>query len=541
MRDTERRCNAELRLPARPVAAAAGRGRLMPIGLPLPTMPQQGEVELLRASGLPSASMMIGDVRLQLYAPGLPIPPDLGAALQTAGTLSDAVYRIRDAYYASGYPAVRLLYATVGDELLVGVMPGTLSELEMPQRYRAYFAPLVGTAMLTDARLEPPRILASLHADRAGDSGQLALQTTDQETQLVLNPDHDGHRVATLTAGLGNPGNRFLGRYFADVGASIGYASGDEASLALRQALPWAQDEADARYREARLAWNRVTPSGIWGAGGYYAGYRLRVSMSSGGQRIRLDGDIAQAELNWQQLLAADFAKRWTLGARLDYTDKKLDAADGGARLQHQEYPSLEASTALSLQWPWRDRAWSLDAALSVQQGLGRDETAQPITAADLSYTLLRPAATLSAGVGKGSEFSIRASAQIAGARLPEQRQWVVGGPDNLEAFLPGVIVGDSGALLRLQFDLAPIVSGGLRWMPGVFVEAAAARFEHVPAAASAGTQSLADAGIALKASWRERVDARLSYARPLMHDGVERAVREPSGAPVFFTLAVSL
>lgn len=493
----------------------------MPVALPPPLPPQQGEVFALRRSAA-HAVLSVGAYRLHLLGAAVLDAQQLRAAVEGVDSLSNAVRRLTLACYAAGYPTAQLRYALDGDDLYVLISTGPLIDTRAPRVLSAYFRGLEQEPVLTDGVLEPRRLLASVHADRAGLDAGAALRARGSGYLLDLTPVVSGPAQTVAKAELSNPGNRYVGRYFTDLALRHAWASGDEVAMSWRHGLPGLDDDTDAQgYDEGVLALSRVTPQGVFGI----SGHRLDYRQDDGGSAA--DGRLQQLELNWFAPIAANFRERWTVNLRLDYTDKTEEVSVTRAA-QDESYPSLEGGGVYST----RLRDWDVDAGLQLRRGL-RDERAG---AAQLDYLALRPRLRVQRDFGGHWRGSLQAQGQWSADTVPEQSQFVLGGLDNLTAYLPGVAVGDRGGLLQTAL--------GYRYTQDETFTAGARLFvEYGLSAASAGSGStveLSDAGVALFASYRQTVELQLAAAAPLGAAGLARAEREDAESGLLFRLAVT-
>lgn len=435
----------------------------MPIALPPPPEPVPAPLSEIRALAAERIRLVAGNTPVLVTGSPIQEAAQLQEAVASAQTLSDVVRLLQAAYYAAGYPALRLRYAVDGRDLYVGVVETRLTGVDSP-RDAGYWSGLEHGGGLRDSDLEPRRFLASLHADRAGEALQMAWTRDAGGLRLSLAPSGEGPDRTTAGLVLGNPGNRFTGRHFGDGSLRHAWTSGDEANLRIQSAVRGLNsDDSDGAYLEAAAGWSRVTSRGVFAADLGYSRYDLTLSLAdAAAPTFGVDGRLDTAEVSWSGLLAAGFAHRWALSIKADYVGKDLSASDGRQVFQRQEYGSGEISTeALAtvrvLDWPLELRA-----GLALRRGLGDDRSGDPLNGADQGYLLWRPQAEIRTAVSESAELSLRLTGQYTNDRLPEQQQWVMGGQGNVEAFLPGLAVGDSGALLRLAMTLPEMQAGRL-------------------------------------------------------------------------------
>ena len=508
----------------------------MPIALPAPLPPVQGAADIIKTQGAAIVTASVKDTQVHVIGPDVVNKATLEGVLANAVDLSDAVRQIQAVYYTAGYPAVKVTYGLAQPDLFVLVSLNKVSAVEVPAPYDAYFSGLPSADPLTDADLEPARTMASLHADRAGQIAVPVFKADAENTVLRIEPTDGGPGRSTMGLSFGNPGNRFVGRHFLDYFAGHGFTTGDELRATGRHATTGVNNDDEAEsYYEHTLSWSKVTPLGLFGVTGRNVGYQQPISLVVGADPVSFDGKIRQGEVSWLYLLAADFDSRLAVGAKLDYTYKNFDVTLTDELIQRQEYGSAELSAEYTRAVRPMDVRTDLNAGLAVRSGLGSDETDNAIRAADFGYLLFRPSLGLRAGVGQALVASLRINGQYSGDTVPEQQQWVMGGVGNMEAYLPGVATGDSGGLARLQLEATVLDLGSFKLVPRVFAEYGFTRLENPFLGQPDGTQSLADAGVALGIAFGKYLEASVSYAESFEEDGIDEAVLENADANMFF------
>ncbi len=490
----------------------------MAVDLPPVLPPQAGVLE-----SLPQANSAIaadyGRYRLLISGSALLDAEQIAEIVQPAQDLNQALALLARAYYAAGYPAAQLIHTSQHQDVHVVVRLNRLSETQVDAPLTPYFADLPGETPLRARALEPRRVLASLHADRAGlratpvlrpdghGGAQLRLETMPDRTPTQLDLSFD------------NGGDRYADRHLAQLEFRTGSRSGDEFQIGVRSGLDGLND---GRYAAHELAWSRVTPWGIFGAGARYTDYRQTVAGPV------IEGEFWVGNLHWLTPLYADFDSRWNLQGQLDRSRYRESAA--GLLTQDELYSSAEIASTYHRREQWLGLAWELDAAVAARQGLG-DETA---TAAALDYQLLRPALRMKLHVGDAAGLTLEASAQFSDDVLPEQQQWVLGGIGNLASQRPGVAIGDEGHLLRAVGELGRYSWQGIELRPRVFAARGAARLTGAP-----DQPMLADAGIELALSAYGWLHAGLIRSWRLDEREVSQRALERTEAELLFTLRV--
>lgn len=503
----------------------------MPLDLPPPPEPSPRPLMDIR-QGAATHVVHFQRYRIHIYG-DLKIPVDtLSRAVSQADTVSNAVRRIGLAFRAQHEPLPSVHYALVGQDLYVHVTAGRVSGTAVPEPLTAYFDDLPNDRPLRDSDLEPARALASVHADRAGLHAASQFGEADDGYTLGVQFLEEAEDRARVQFALGNPGNRFVGRHFAEFDITKGTEEGDELRVFWRQAVKDLNEAGrpGRDYAEQHGAWSRVTPWGIFGAGGRYVRFDQRFS------GVEFDASLFQGELTWSTIAYADFKQRLSVQLKIDRTLKETELSTDGTDIQREPYDSVEGVAAWARSGYWlSQQRFDLETGLSVRHGVNDFST--PVTQAELDYLLYRPNLRLASTVSGQWRLQWQASGQITDNRLPEQQQWVLGGVGNLHAWLPGVAVGDSGWLSRLELRSPDWTSGDGRLRLRAFAEAGSSRLENRNT--TNPTIQLADAGLALEWHYQDWAELHLAAAAPLSDSGIDTATLNELEADFYFRIAL--
>jgi hemolysin activation/secretion protein len=501
----------------------------MTVALPPPLPPQIVPLAEVRTD----AQRVVQFAHYRVHLPDAPrlSSSQLRAAVAGAASADEAVRGLARAYYELGLLSAQLSYAVDGDDLYVAVHEHAISAVHAPPVLLPYFESLLGTSSLRDDDFEPRRALANVHAERAGIDAQAQL-VPDQRAEArgyMLDIEQQGSRrdANTVSADFWNPGNRFAGRNFFDLDARHSNKVGDQFKLLWHTALTGLGDSRAEHYNEETLTWSRATTWGALGLTGHAYDYR---------SDDELDGQLRELQAAWLYPLRATLRSRWLLDVRAEYThldhDVHVDADDGDAAIatQSEEYPSLQAGLHYSRSDVWRGRPVDVDLGLTLRQGLRGDRAT---SGADLDYFLWRPTANLNVSLSDAFDTGLTLAAQFSDDRTPEQSQWVLGGIDNIAAYLPGIAVGDSGAYAALDLQYAGWTVAGIALKPRLFAEYGYSRYAQMP---GQNDIQLSDVGAELGLAWRQ-LRASLAAALPVEHQGVDDRLRRDSEANLLFRL----
>ncbi len=495
----------------------------MAVTLPPPLPPEQAPLAEIQQQ-IPRAQLRAGRYRVHLVGEiGLDIER-IAQALGVADSAETVARAVGDAYRQAGRLGAQVHYAADGDDLYISVSEKPLLGVAAPRELAPFFR---GADELSASELEPRRMLASAYAERARIGAQTSLQPASDGYLLDIEAQALDQRPARFSAEFANPGNRFAGRYFAELEGSYADRHGDLLTGSWRSALTHLNDDefgADD-YNEGTLSASSVTPIGIFGL-------TVRALDYSRDKGLRVDGDVDEAEFAWLYPLAATQRSGLIGELRYQYSDYRERRGQELETSLHERYPSVQAGLLYR-----RDgvapQDWDFSLGLTARKGLRSEPVAG---AGDLDFLLWRPTASLNRDLGDSLGLGFSVSSQYSAYRLPAQAQWVLGGLDNLSAYLPGVAIGDSGllALADLQIDAPDLF--GLRVLPRVFAEYGLAHLQQA-LAGEPSTVELADIGAELGLRWRPHLRATLSAALPVYDRGIDERRREDSEAKLLFSV----
>lgn len=485
--------------------------------------------ELRQAAAGSRIRTAFGEFELSIDAAGILDADDINDAIDGATDLSTAVRLIARAAYIAGYPGAQLSYARDGNTVWLRLRPGEIAGARAPEPLNQYFASMEPVPLRADD-LEPRRALASVHADRAGTDYQARVDSPDDgRGTLRLRETGGNDRNAQTYVEIGNPGNRFVGRHFIDGLMRRGFGSGDELTGFARFAITAWNDEEDSDLNELLLNWSRVNRFGIFGLGWHRVGYDLNV----GGEPI--SAEIREAELTWLYPLFADFASRTTLRAKAERTRNEVYTDGDGQLIRRELYTSGEAGVGYTRTMLLGADRIELESELAFKQGFGDDNVA--LTVADLGYSLWRPAVRGRYISKSGQTWTLEYSGQFSSDAVPEQQQFVLGGVGNLHASLPGLAVGDSGGLARLQWQPTDRQWLGVIGKLKVFAEYGYAQFETDRGGRSTQQRSQSDVGLEVTGEFPYGWTLAATYASVISESGIDEQAAEDAEADFFFRL----
>lgn len=507
----------------------------MAIEFPPPPTPLLADTAVLQADASRAAvSVRVRGFTMLVHAPGVLDEAEILAAVAGLDDLSNAVRALATAAQRNGVLAPKTLYARSDETIYVSVYPATINRVTAPAQLSPYFDGLAkGDAPPSITAFERRRLLASVHANRMGFDYSPVFSVADGGGyDLTLKRGADAINAGAVRVNLSNAGNRFTGREFLDLDARSGTSAGDEFSVLARsavKALGIDDEEPGSDYHEVQLGWSRVTPIGLFGIAGRYLDYRQQAA------GVGFNGELWTVDAGYTGILRSTTTNRVTVQAKADYTYKQLEQAADGLLRQKEPYASAELGAAWSSSFRLSGLGFLSQTALIARQGFGDGDPR--LTRADLGYTLLRPSFSLRAQ-GAVLAGELQMSLQYADVTVPEQQQWIVGGNGSLYAYVPGVAVGDRGALVRLVGEYASVSAYTITFKPRVFVEFAAAEYaEEFADRPTDGVQTVTDAGAEVVLGFRPWLETALVAAIPLQDSGISQRTLDEARSNFFFRL----
>lgn len=443
----------------------------MPVDMPPPAVPVMENPAALQASYRFREAISFKGKLLHLSADKWLAVDAITDVVKPADSLEEVLAAIEVLYYQHGYPATRLRFAIDGHDVYIIIQTGYVGRIRGDtDRYAKYFQGVLGERPLEIADFGKRVALASEQASRAGVDVPLSFErAADGSEDLLIGKANKIARQGKLRADFNNFGNRYAGRYQSSLSARYATLGGNQATISASSGVrDLASDDTVGPYHAASASLSHVGPWGIFEINGDYAKAQSRPS------NLRLDQDIGRWGLTWAKPLYVDLISQFNVQLRAESFLKTTREDTTNIRVQEERYPAVTFAPSYARMVPF-DKShlmWRLNAEL--QQGL--KTAASPLSNAQTDYTVLRPEISVEY-TRNYWDLSLNVRGQVSSDRLPEQQQWVLGGPGNLYAYLPGAAVGDVGGLAGLKLHRQPFGFYGVGFEPSAFVEYGAARF----------------------------------------------------------------
>ena len=469
--------------------------------------------------------------------------------LKAAATPKAAVDALNNAYVDAGY-----LFVVIGGQVenklvALQVVQGRIAEMEVPPDVLPFVKNLSDRNDLTRNQLLRETAMLDLYEQRQGKRPAASFGKAAEigGTRLVIT-EEPIPEAKPWSAGLAfsNLSGRFSSRYTVGGNAAIRPGNGLELTAAYNQGLPGLTTESSgATYKSGGLGASIVTPWGLYGLSYLKTDYQI----GEAGAPFYPAGENEQGGINGSQIVFASPTSRLaTTQSLMRYSNQQtVDlAAPGQAEVRYplvdQNYTVVSAGAAYNAGFALWGQNAALNAGLTVAKGIsGRSGSFVPADPGipDPRFLLVQANATLQAALPYDITAAATITAQHADATLPQAQQWVLGGFGNLSAWLPAVLVGDSGVLGRATVASRSYQWGGYSISAGGYAEAGMARLDH-RGRGEPYTRGLGDVGLTLTGSAPFGTTLTLAYAFPVWYRNVEGAVRQSvdsNRANLYFTL----
>ncbi len=514
----------------------------------------------------------------------------LDMLMAAAKTPAQAVNALNQSYHHLGHLLTTIYFAQRDETIFVHVINGTLADIKAPEGIKEHFSSLIGDSDLHRSEFDTKRVLANLKSDRAGLDYEISYQVSGDPNALTMvfsEREQADHDATVLSLSANNYGNRFLGRYFGGVSAKHDFTNGlhlqfvydraltefgevnggdyyDGYTFRLNYPSQWGLYGIEARHVEyARFADALVTTANdpLLSLGtcdiallcALLGGTGTSINIGGGGtttrsEEVYLEHRTQSAALTGEQVLMSDSLYRLTLTERVEYIDSTIDLRDGGALLDEPQTNlelGLKFNRLLRIAgFPSRLTAQAfVDFGLKSDSGTFATDDRQGVVfigRRTSEFTIFKPRFSLQSAVVDWANLTASFTGQYSdGSQLPLQQQYYLGGSNGLAAYLPGVLVGDSGHYAKLSFESNPLPFMGLEIKPSVFIEQGWVWYED--ARGDAGdTRMISDAGFALKASYKDYLSSEFVVAHPIDDENINQSLLDAAEVDFFWRLKVS-
>jgi hemolysin activation/secretion protein len=473
-------------------------------------------------------------------------PEVIVSSLEAGETPKDAVESLNRAYQKAGYLLTALRGQVDGQMVAIQVIHGRLTEADLVPSLADFYAGIEERLDLDRNTLIRKSALAENYAARQGMRPKVNFvpaQEVGGSKIVVTEEPIEGAKPWNAGLGFNNLGSRFSSRYVAQANGAFRPGAGAELTATYTEGLPGlAKDSAGSLYHAGAVGASVVTPWGLYSAS--YSNTRYVIGESSrdlgSGIASRPDGDITIWGVSGMQLAFAGETARWTFTESFAHTDNFATVFDGAFVTQDQHYGVVAVGTTFSNAFAVLGENASFSAGLTVSKGVSSPSGSfLPVAPGtpDSRFTLIQGSLSYTQALSMGYSAGLTWTGQWAGATLPQNQQWVLGGFGNLTAWSPAVLVGDSGMLARASLYTPAWQWSGLSVTGGAFVEAGMVR-PHYSRDGAAISRGLGDAGLSLSGSMKTGTSLTMAYAWPVWSRNLDQiALDGLNHAHLYFSL----
>lgn len=471
------------------------------------------------------------------------------AILKAAATPKAAIDALNNAYVDAGY-----LFVVIGGEVdnklvALRVIEGRITEIDAPADMLPFVRNLRERSDLTRNQLLRETAMLDIYGQRQGvrPAAGFAKAAEVGGTRLTVTEEPiPGAKPWSAGLSFSNLSGRFSSRYTVGGNASVRPGNGLELTAGYNQGLPGLTSESSgASYKSGSLGGSIVTPWGLYGWSYLKTNYQIGES----GAPFYPAGDNEQGGINGTQIVFASPTSRIvTTQALTRYSSlQTVDLSTPGMpeflyTLVDQNYTVGSAGATVSTSGSLGGQNAGFNAGVTLAKGLTGRSGSFLSTGPGYPtprFLLVQGNATLQSSLPYDLTAALTVTAQHADATLPQAQQWVLGGYGNLSAWLPAVLIGDSGILARATLATASVQWSGYTLSAGAYAEAGVARLDH-RGSGEPYTRGLGDAGLSLTGSTPFGTTLSLAYAFPVWYRNVDGAVRhavDSNRANLYFTL----
>ena len=448
---------------------------------------------------------------------------ELERLLRGAAEPRQAVAAIDGAYQKAGFLLTAIRAGVSAKRVTIAVVRGEISQVQGARDVARFFRGAEFNPDLTRNELIRRSILADAYASRGGQSLKPSLKPGEQPggtTLELVGSDQPGFKPVSGNVLVGNYGSRYVGGVVLGENLAVHPGHGLEFTLGYAHGLPNAQqDTTGSRYDVFNAGASVATPWGFYGLANSRSAYRIgRV-----GAPLYPKGLTETYAVNGSQLLFASPAFRVSSVQNLTHVANKTTVFGGIYTLLDQDYNYAGVGLQLGGNTSLGGLASAYTASIGGNLGLSAGKgtmTQQPAGAPVSRFHYWNAMLNWQQTLPQGWSGAFTASGQWGLDTLPANQQWVLGGFGSLSAWVPGVLVGDGGYLLRTSLQTPSWTRGAWAMNAQLFAEQGAVTTHYDPPGTPAWSM-LADlgAGFTLTSPWKTQLS--VLAARPVSNKNV--------------------
>lgn len=474
-------------------------------------------------------------------------PESIEQALADASDAASARRALLQAFADAGYLNVVVAADEQAGQVRLWAMAIGFAGIDGPERLSPYFDDFVGEQPVRYSDFAARQRLAQMHARRAGFEPYALYEVVDQDRgrkqmKVRVNETRSPWDYAVFS---GNTGNRYFGRWIGGGGLSWTHPSSRRVGGTYEHAFPeLGDDPTDADYDQLGLFTDLVRPWGVVRLETQYAefdyqgqrGERL-LPIAPDQERPQYEASNLQIKLSGEHFIYQSPHWQWSVSEALSYRRYRNEDVRTDRGRRDERYS--QASGALS-------GRWSNEQADSRPMLFMRAELRQSLDSRTLGTDAQDRFTAFGAEVGAASNLLslgrlvISAQGQHSDDPLPEGEEWLLGGMDRLNAWLPGVAVGDLGYYARAQYSTPTwtLSNWGLEFIAAY--EQGQTEFVRSDGEGSFGRARLADVAVGINVLTESPWKLELRGARPVMDEGLNDAYLRDQEVDFFLRLTRS-
>lgn len=479
--------------------------------------------------------------------------------LNNSTSPSHFILNLNTAYYLKGHLLVQIAYRQMEKTIYIYAVQSHLGNVKGPEKVRKYFSPLNGDKNLTISEVDKLKVMADISSSRQGlDYSVTYSPSADYSTtDLILAPKKRSADRFQVDTELGNEGNRYVGSYLAKAGIRTWQNSGSEFRAAYVRAIPRSEEKKEGNsYHALVLNYNCPSPKGLYGIDFLMSKYSRLITekienpnffgqcqpalgalceslQGSNNENVLYDISASTTKLagTGEQILYSRPGRRIILTQQLEGVNDEIEDFQQGVILDEvYGVVGLGLKYLMGTATPEKKNLAQLQLQLS--KGIGGDsgtlgtDTTDGVNTGKHSaeFLLIKPSINAQFTIYKNLSVVLFAEAQTANnVQVPQLQQYTLGGMSQLSAFLPGVLVGDSGAYGKLEFVISPSGESNFKIIPSLFIEAGETSSENTNKDL-AKKKSISDAGARVTIAIGKHIQLEVSSATLLQHDNISQA-----------------
>jgi len=462
----------------------------------------------------------------------------LREALEKAESPTQAVQNLKAAYSQAGYFLVALRAQVSAHDVVLQVIEGQITRVDAQASLNRFYDGVEFDPTLQENELVRRNILAEAYASRSGLEFRPSVAPGQQPggtTLTVQTPPQPNFKPISGSLVLGNYGSRYVGGMVLGENLSVRPGSGLEMNLSYAHGLPNAlKDSAGSRYDAVNAGASLVTPWGFYGLTFARSTYRVGAAAAP----LNPTGETQTWGFTGSQLLYGSPTLRISSTQGLTHVSNVTTVFQNLYTLTDQNYNYTNIGLQLSKNISIINLPGALNAGIAYNFGISGPIGTLSKTTPGLPTSRFHYWGVTSnwqQTLPDGWSSNVAFNGQWGLDTLPQNQQWVLGGYGSLTAWTPGVLVGDSGYLLRATLQSPSWQWRGWQMNAQGFAEQGAVTNHYTPAG-TPGWQMLADLGVGLTWTSPWKTQLSLLAARSTANKNVSAATLRNQRA-VYFIL----